>query len=111
MMFLWSYALVFVAAFFNALMDTLENKVSFEASVFKNWDIKFWRKDISWQYAKKILGFHPDGWHFAKALMISCLIGAIIIFKPHHQLWVHFVSAGIVWNVSFSIFYKLFKWK
>lgn len=111
MIFLWSYGLVFIAAFFNAIMDTLENKVSFEASIFREWDIKFWRKDISWQYAKKVFGWKCDGWHLAKSSMIFCLVGAIIVFRPHHQLWVHFISMGLIWNLSFGIFYKLFKWK
>lgn len=111
MMFLWSYSLVFMAALFNAVMDTLENAPEFNASVFKNWDKKFWLKEVSWQYDKRVFGYKIDGWHLAKSAMIFCLLGAMIIFRPHHQLWIHFVSAGIIWNISFDIFYKLFKVK
>jgi hypothetical protein len=111
MAFIYSYILVLIAASFNALMDNLENQVAFNASIFKNWDKKFWCKEISWQYAKKIFGYKIDGWHLAKSMMICCLIGAIIIFKPWHQWWVHFISLGIIWNGSFDLFYKVFKSK
>lgn len=109
MPFIWSYVLIFWAAFFNALMDTLENAPAFNASIFKNWKKEFWLKEVSWKYAKKIFSWKFDGWHCAKSLMIFCLIGAMIVFRPHHQLLVHFISAGLIWNGSFNLFYKLFK--
>jgi hypothetical protein len=111
MIFLWSYSLVFLAAFFNAAMDTLENEPAFNRSVFKEWDKRFWSKAISWQYAKKILNYKVDGWHLAKSAMIFCLIGAVIVFRPHHQLWIHFLSMGMIWNITFESFYRLFKCK
>jgi hypothetical protein len=110
-MFIWSYVLVFIAAFFNAIMDTLENEPAFNSSIFKDWNKRFWSKSISWQYAKKIINYRIDGWHLAKSAMIFCLIGAVIVFRSHHQLWVHFISMGIIWNITFESFYRLFKWK
>lgn len=111
MTYLWSYLLVFIAAFFNAFMDTVENQVSFNASIFNNWDKKFWCKEISWQYAKKILGFHPDGWHFAKSFMIICLALAVILYKSCYSIWFDFIGIGVIWNGAFVIFYWLFKSK
>ena len=111
MMFLWSYLFIFFAAFFNACMDAWENENYFE-SIFKNWNQKKWYKRVSWQYAKKIFGYRLDGWHGAKSCMIICLMVAVILFKPHHQLWVHFISMGLIWNGTFTLFYhRIFKIK
>lgn len=110
--FIFSYLLVFIAAFFNSLMDTFENTPNFNKSIFSNLDKTFWCKDVSWQYVKEIFSYPLDAWHFSKSAMIFCLIGAIILFKPHHTLLVHFVSFGLIWNVSFWLFYiKLFRLK
>lgn len=107
--FLISYAFVFVASFFNAVMDVTGNVVKFNTSIIKNFPPNFWVKDVSWKFAPKIFGWKADAWHIAKSGMIICFAGAIIFFKPQHQWWVHFISIGIVWNVGFWLFYnKLF---
>jgi hypothetical protein len=112
MMFLWSYGFVFLAAFFNACMDICEDEPHFNKSIFKNLDKTFFCKSISWQYAKTILGYRLDFWHLCKSVMISCLVGAIVIFRIHHEWWVHFISFGVIWNVTFSLFYhKLLRTK
>lgn len=114
MMFVWSYILVSMAAFFNAIMDTLENEPAFNSSIFKDWDKRFWSKSISWQYAKKILNYKVDGWHLAKSAMIFCLMGAIVLFRYNTEfmpLLMHFILLGLLWNITFEVFYKLFKWK
>jgi hypothetical protein len=112
MTFLWSYGLIFIAAFFNACMDAFENTPNFNESIFKNLDKRFWCKDVSWNHAKKIFSYKADAWHLSKSAMIFCLVGAIIIFRSHHQWWVHFISMGIILNVTFWLFYHhLFKVK
>ncbi len=112
MTFIVSYILIFIAAFFNACMDAFENTPNFNESIFKNLDKRFWCKDVSWQYAKKLFGYKFDSWHLAKSAMIFCLVGAIVIYRPHHQWWVHFISMGIIWNVGFWLFYhKIFQVK
>jgi len=113
-MFIWSYGLVFIAAFFNALMDTLENEPSFNSSIFKDWTKEFWSKEVSWKYAKKVLNYRVDGWHLAKSAMIFCLLGAIVLFRLHPifmPVLVHFICMGLIWNITFEVFYRLFKWK
>jgi hypothetical protein len=107
-----SYIFIFFAAYFNALMDCFENTPNFNESIFKSADKKFWCKDVSWQYAKKIGGYKLDGWHFAKTFMVICICAGIAFFKPTHQLWVHFVSFGAIWNFTFVLFYHwIFKVK
>lgn len=105
MMFLVSYGLVCLAAIFNACMDTCEDDVHFNKSIFKNLDPTFFCKSVSWQYAKTLLGYRFDFWHLCKSAMIICLVGAIIVFILHHQWWVHFISLGIIWNSTFTLFY------
>lgn len=110
--FIASYILVFLAAILNAVMDTIADEPHFNKSIFKNWDKRFWSKEISWSFSKKIFNWKFDGWHVAKSLMIICLVGAIITFRVYHQWWVHFISFGVIWNVTFEFFYsKIFKAK
>ena len=114
MTFLWSYGLVFIAAIFNAVMDTLENEPAFNNSIFRNFDKTFWSKEISWKYAKKILNYKVDGWHLVKSAMIFCLVGAIILFRLHPlfmPIWAHFVCMGLIWNITFEVSYKIFRVK
>lgn len=103
-----TYLLIFLAAFFNAVMDACENE-NFEESILKKWDRRFWYKRDSWKYTKKIIGYRPDAWHLSKSLMIICFVLAVIFYEPKHEWWVVFISCGIIWNVAFWLFYnKLF---
>lgn len=112
MIFLWSYGLVFLAAFFNACMDAFENSPNFNESIFGNLDKRFWCKDVSCNHAKKVFSYKLDSWHLAKSAMVFCLVGAIVVFRPQHQWWVHFVGIGLVWNFAFWLFYhKIFRIK
>jgi hypothetical protein len=107
MIFLWSYGFVFLAAFFNACMDAFENSPNFDESIFKRLDKKFWCKDVSWHYAHRIFGYKFDAWHIAKSAMVICLVIAVVLFRPHHEWWVHFVSIGLIWNATFVLFYHV----
>lgn len=106
-----SYALIVLAAFFNAFMDIVENE-HFYASIFSHWNPKFFYKRESWKYAKKVFSYPIDGWHIAKSLMIICFAFAIITMDLNHQWWVKLLTIGALWNGSFWLFYhKLFKVK
>lgn len=96
-----AYLLIILAALLNAVMDRTENIVAFNRSIFSHLDQKFWCKEISWQYATKIIGWKADAWHIAKSGMI-CLLIAIIFF---HVPWWHYFILGVTWNVSFTFFY------
>jgi hypothetical protein len=96
-----------LAALFNAIMDTLEEG-HFSNSIFKNLNPKFWYKDESWKYAKRIplIDYPIDAWHISKSLMLLCLSMAtapnIIIFPIY---WLNVLCLGIVWSIVFSVFY------
>jgi hypothetical protein len=94
--------LIILAAFLNAVMDLLENE-NFSSSVFKHLNPRWWYKRESWKYAKKILGWKYDGWHVAKSLMIFCICTMI------SSSIIQWVLYGILWNISFSLSYKLLK--
>jgi hypothetical protein len=107
-----SYVLVFIGAFFNACMDITEEETHFNKSIFKNLDPRFFCKSISWQYAKTILKVHFDFWHLCKFGWIFSMLGAIVIFRIHHQWWVHYISLLAIWWITFELFYgKILKVK
>jgi hypothetical protein len=109
-----SLSFVLIASFFNACMDSFENENYYE-SIFKSWDIKFWYKRESWKYAKKIFGYHVDGWHLAKSLMIICVALAMYTEQFSNQIWhtnilllnigIDITIMGIIWNLGFNLFY------
>jgi hypothetical protein len=95
-----------LAAFLNAIMDTLEEG-HFNNSIFKNLNQKFWFKYESWKYAKKIIGYPLDAWHICKTLMIICLAGAVapsVTFFPNY--WLNFLALGGMWNLIFNVLYN-----
>jgi hypothetical protein len=102
-----TYIFIALAAVCNALMDIVENE-NFHVSVFKNLNQKFWYKRESWKYAKQIGGYKVDAWHLAKSLMIILICGAIVNYNPFIPV-IDFIILGTVWNLTFIIFYKLFK--
>jgi hypothetical protein len=97
------YILWFLAAILNAVMDRTENLVAFNRSIFNHLDPKFWCKEISWQYAKKIFSWKADCWHIAKSSMVICLAASLLL--DGIKLW-EFPIFGIVWNVTFNTFYN-----
>jgi len=104
MALLVSVIFIILAAFFNAVMDKVENE-NFINSIFKNWNPKFWYKRISWQYATKIFGYKIDAWHLAKSCMIVCMTLAIVNYISFIPI-IDFFLLGIIWNISFNFFYK-----
>lgn len=102
------YIFWFFAAFFNAVMDSLENLPNFNKTIFKNLPKEFWLKEVSWQFAPKILGWKGDAWHISKSLWIICIIGTIIsstILEPMFRPWVNVIVLGLQWNGVFGLFY------
>lgn len=100
--------LVILAAIFNAVMDRLENETFF-TSIFKHENERFWYKRESWKYAKRVFNYKIDGWHLAKSAMIICLCLAIVFYTPMFG-WIDFVLFGLLWNLTFNIFYnRIFK--
>jgi len=86
-------------------MDTLN--FHFESSVFKNKDPRFWNPQISWRYCKVVLGYHIDGWHLVKSLLIVLITITIILYRPFINPAVDLLAYGILWNLSFNTFFKI----
>lgn len=100
------YIFIALAAFFNAVMDAVENENFFE-SIFKNLPQRFWYKRESWKYTKKVFGYRFDAWHISKSLMVICWVLALVFIAPGKPWWVTLPTAGIVWNCWFYVFYNL----
>jgi hypothetical protein len=100
-----SLFLVILAAILNSMMDTTTHH--FSTSIFKNLEPKFWNPNISWEYAKTILGYKCDFWHICKTLMLFCLMAAIILYKPitTHPL-LDWAILGSSWNIFFNVMYN-----
>ena len=102
---------IFVSAFFNAVMDLLENE-NYYGSVFRNYNQKWWYKRESWKYVKFLpfTTYRPDGWHIAKTLMIVSMSVALVTYKSILGVF-DVLIFGLVWNVSFNLFYSKLKIK
>lgn len=106
--FLWQHkSLIFVfgAAFFNAVMDSIENDhiLSTRFATLKD---TFWRKTLSWQYAKRIFKFPVDGWHLSKSAMIICWVFAILLYTPMLGFWQDLIIFGYWYNSNFNWIYQ-----
>jgi hypothetical protein len=99
--------IIFIAlsAFLNAVMDRVEYGVAFRVSIFRNLNPKFWQKDVSWEFAKKVFGWKFDAWHVAKSLMIISFTVGIVLYKPIFGI-IDILIFGAVWNIVFNVFYN-----
>ena len=97
-----------LAAMFNALMDSVEYETAFEKSIFYKLNPKWWCKSISWEYVKFLpfTKYRPDAWHLAKSAMVVCIVLAIVFAAPVSHKLLLFVLFGILWNISFNLFYN-----
>jgi hypothetical protein len=104
-MLLVTYILISLAASMSAIMDRTENLVAFNRSVFNHLSPKFWCKEISWQYSKKIFRYKLDAWHLAKSTMIVSGVCAAVFGESSGNWMLDIVIAGVIWNVVFNLFY------
>lgn len=118
--------LIILAAICNAVMDVVSHK--YNQSIFAYDDFKehdqFWDASISWR--NKYIGLsqyngrrklfwninYPvqitDAFHLFKMIMIFAFIGAIAICPTESikESIIVFVVGGIIYNTTFSLFYK-----
>ena len=97
-----------LAAFFNAIMDTLEEG-HFDKSIFKDLNPKFWYKRESGKYVKQIpiLKYPIDAWHISKSLMVTCLAaGTALNMTVFPNFWLNFTALGVLWNLFFNVLYN-----
>lgn len=103
-------SMIVLSAICNAAMDRTGDVVAFNKSIFQHRNQKFWCKEISWLYARKIFGWKLDAWHIFKSSMIICWALAAIFFKSTGYFIVDLLLIGTIWNLFFNLFYnKLFK--
>ena len=124
--------LIVLAGFFNAVMDTLFTH--FSQSIFKNLNPLFWNPEESWQnkwaqpfpqpyepkwyyfgfpppykerfpYSSTIFVFLTDAWHLAKALMLACIMGGIVLYEPIVGGWGDFFIYYCSFTFTFTMFY------
>ena len=105
---LTSLIFLVLAAMFNALMDSVEYETAFEKSIFYKLNPKWWCKSISWEYVKFLpfTKYRPDAWHLAKSSMVVFIVLAIVVAAPVSHPLPHFVLLGLIWNMSFNLFYN-----
>lgn len=123
------YLSISLAAFFNAVMDTLAHH--YYTSVFRDWNCKvlgrrfderFWNPVKSSEQLDYVhiwfikTKYRPDAWHLAKSLMI--IVWAVVAVKGAPYLlfvtlpkeWMSvagiMITIGFVWNAVFNLFYN-----
>jgi hypothetical protein len=107
-----------LAAICNAVMDICKDKYS--TSIFKHGNPYFWDGTVSWkskyvnydvkQGRNNTPVWFTDAWHLFKSLMIVFLaIGlqlASQYFTPIYSYLEAVVIFGLVWNLTFNLFYN-----
>ena len=116
-----SFLLISLAAFCNSIMDV--TSFHYEQSYFIRFNPKYWNPQYSWknkyvngdpkQGRTKIMQSHlsitvafTDSWHLFKSIMVICLCGAVVLYKPVTFWYCDFLIAGFFWNITFNTFYK-----
>lgn len=99
-----SAILLILAAISNAVMDSLEEG-RFQRSVFRKFNPKFWYKEESWKYAKRVFKYPIDAWHLAKSLMCIFITFAISV-NIHFPLLGSVVILGGIWILIFNLLYN-----
>lgn len=100
-------SIIILAAICKAVADTLDDH--FSISRFKHLNPKFWDKNVSSEYAKRIFSYKIDGWHLFNSGMIVCFILAAVLhpFDKWHTDWYwEILIAGISFNLAFNLFYN-----
>jgi hypothetical protein len=119
--------LIIIAAIAKAIADTLIHH--YTTSIFKYKDEQFWNPYISWQNkyvngdesqglkSTTILGiripvFVPftDAWHICNSTMLCSLLALPLFYQEQLPYYLDYIAAGIIYNITFKIFYhKLLK--
>jgi hypothetical protein len=115
-----SLVFVLLASICNAIMDTIS--FHYEISIFNKSNPVYWNPQISWKNKyidwdngnrerKRFLGIKIaptflDAWHLFKSMMIIFLALAIVLYEVYFDLIIDFVAIGIIWNITFILFYN-----
>ena len=128
-----SLILIAIAGMCNALYEIIF--VSFDQTIFKSLNPLFWNPQVSWQnkwaqpfpqpyepkwyyfgfpppykerfpYSSTIFVWMTDAWHLSKALMLACIMGAVVLYKPIFGGWLDFGFYYSAWTFTFTMFYS-----
>lgn len=99
-----SLLIIFLAAMFKAIADTVDHH--FDTSIFRLYNQSFWNRDVSSEKAKRIFGYKIDAWHLALSAQIVCWL--ILPFVHEQKLrWIwELAIGGLFFNIVFNIFYN-----
>lgn len=111
-MLILMFLAIFAAAFFNAVMDTLQ--FHFSTSIFKNLNQNFWNPNVSFKVLKNFLGIvRLDAWHLTKFCLLGSFIafGYALYFMSHiYPVWALAPAFFAEWFIVFELFFsKIFK--
>ena len=127
-----SLILIAIAGICNALYEIIF--VAYDQSIFRNLNPLFWNPQISWQnkwaqpfpqpaedkwyyfgfvplykerfpYSSTIFVWVTDAWHLFKAIMLTCIMAAIVLYVPMISPFVDFVLLYCTFTFVFTVFY------
>jgi len=123
--------LIGAAGMLNAIYEILF--VAYKYSIFRNLNPQYWDPKTSWVYKWKYplrpapikwyyFGFQPrneerfpysstifvwmtDAWHLFKAIMLTCIMSAIVLYVPIFNPLLDFLLFYTIFTFTFTIFY------
>ena len=126
-----SLILIALAGICNALYEIIF--VNFNNSIFKNLNPLFWDPQQSWifkwkqpylpaekkryyfglypryqerfPYSSTILVWITDAWHLVKAIILTCIMAAIVLYSPMITPFVDFILLYCTFTFVFTVFY------
>lgn len=127
-----SLLFIVFAGLFNAAYELLF--VAYKQSIFKHLNPDYWNPQSSWIYKWKYplrkaprkwyyFGFQPrfqerfpysssafvwltDAWHLLKALMLACIMGAIVSYQPLTIPVMDFFIFYCTFTFTFTVFFE-----
>ena len=90
--------LIIIAAICKAVVDTISQHPKTTILTGKFWQL--WPHDKFIPFTKYPL----DGWHLCNSLMILCLIVSGVL--PGYLWYIDILAAGILWILTFNLFYN-----
>lgn len=116
-------SLIFVclSGFFDSIKDHCNHH--WGGSRLQEWvkNDRWWDQAVSWKnkyegtWLEKLIVQVSDADHFFKTLRIIAWLVAIVLYEPMWEIWVipviisDFLILGILRNIVFSFFYKLWR--
>lgn len=120
-----------LSAILNSVMDVLFTR--FDSSIFKNFG-NWWNPKKSWKnkwsypiedaenkwyyfgflpdlkerfpYSSTSFVFLTDAWHFAKFLMLGCIVLSIVTYEPIYSPLIDMVIYYALFTITFTLFYS-----